>query len=117
MTVVNVKLLFFLYLDHRYIFLKNVIQQRAAQEELEKWRSQEKDAQEKLENDSKDLTKISAKQTSLRQKVDECTEKIKELGAMPNAELVAKFMSYSQKNVSVLYFITKKIKLINILTL
>lgn len=73
--------------------------QRAAQEELEKWRSQEKDAQEKLENDSKDLTKISAKQTSLRQKVDECTEKIKELGAMPNAELVAKFMSYSQKNL------------------
>ena len=75
-------------------------QQKAAQEEVEKWRAQEKDAQEKLDNDSKDLSKVSQKQTVLRQKVEECTNKISELGAIPNPEMISKYMAYTQKNVS-----------------
>lgn len=76
------------------------MQQKSAQEEVEKWRAQEKDAQEKLDNDSKDLSKVSQKQAVLRQKVDECTNKISELGAIPNPELITKYMVYTQKNVS-----------------
>lgn len=37
----------------------------------------------------------------LRQKLDECQTKISDLGALPNTELITKYMSYSSKNVSV----------------
>lgn len=37
----------------------------------------------------------------LRQKLDECQTKISDLGALPNTELVTKYMSYSSKNVSI----------------
>lgn len=75
-------------------------QQKLCQEELEKWKILEKEAQEKLDNESKDLTKVSSKQNILRQKLDECQTKISDLGALPNTELITKFMSYSSKNVS-----------------
>lgn len=83
----------------RRITICNIFQQKAAQEEVEKWRVQEKDAQEKLDNDAKDLSKVSQKQSLLRQKVDECTNKISELGAIPNPEMISKYMAYTQKNV------------------
>ncbi len=67
---------------------------------MEKWRVQEKEAQEKLDNDAKDLSKVSQKQAVLRQKVEECTNKISELGAIPNPEMINKYMAYTQKNVS-----------------
>lgn len=72
------------------------------QEELEKWKVLEKEAQEKLDNESKDLTKVSTKQNMLRQKLDECQSKISDLGALPNTELITKYMSYSSKNVSII---------------
>lgn len=37
----------------------------------------------------------------LRQKLDECQAKISDLGALPNTELITKYMSYSSKNVSI----------------
>lgn len=37
----------------------------------------------------------------LRQKLDECQSKISDLGALPNTELITKYMSYSSKNVSI----------------
>lgn len=61
----------------------------------------EKEAQEKLDNESKDLTKVSTKQNMLRQKLEECQAKISDLGALPNTELITKYMSYSSKNVSI----------------
>lgn len=69
---------------------------------MEKWKAIEKDAQEKLDNESKDLTKVSTKQNMLRQKLEECQTKISDLGALPNTELITKYMSYSSKNVSIL---------------
>jgi len=69
---------------------------------LEKWKALEKEAQEKLDNESKDLTKVSTKQNMLRQKLDECQAKISDLGALPNTELITKYMSYSSKNVSII---------------
>jgi structural maintenance of chromosome 3 (chondroitin sulfate proteoglycan 6) len=35
----------------------------------------------------------------LRQKLDECQAKISDLGALPNTELITKYMSYSSKNL------------------
>jgi hypothetical protein len=63
----------------------------------------EKEAQEKLDADSKDLTKVAAKQQILRQKIDECTNKIAELGSMPQPEMVNKYMAYTSKNVSIFF--------------
>lgn len=37
----------------------------------------------------------------LRQKLEECQSKISDLGALPNTELITKYMSYSSKNVSI----------------
>ncbi|XP_050426142.1 structural maintenance of chromosomes protein 3-like [Adelges cooleyi] len=73
--------------------------QKKCQEELDKWKSQEKEAQEKLDNESKDLCKVSSKQDVLRKKLDESEAKINELGALPNTDLVTKYMSYSSKNL------------------
>lgn len=84
--------------------LSVLTQQKICQEELEKWKVLEKEAQEKLDNESKDLTKVSTKQNMLRQKLDECQSKISDLGALPNTELITKYMSYSSKNVSILYY-------------
>lgn len=79
------------------------IKQKLCQEELEKWKLLEKEAQEKLDNESKDLTKVSTKQNMLRQKLEECQAKISDLGALPNTELITKYMSYSSKNVTINY--------------
>lgn len=76
-----------------------VKRQRAEQEELERWRLKEKEAQEKLDADSKDLTKVASKQQMLRAKIEECTQKIQELGSMPQPDMVNKYMAYTSKNL------------------
>jgi len=76
-----------------------VKRQKKCQEELDKWKIQEKEAQERLENESKDLCKVSSKQEVLRKKLEESETKINELGALPNTDLVTKYMSYSSKNL------------------
>lgn len=56
------------------------------QKELEQWITKEKDAQEKIDEDSKRFEKWAAKENLLRQKIDECTEKIAGLGALPQVD-------------------------------
>lgn len=84
----------------QWLLSYDVSQQKGEQEELEKYRVKEKEAQEKLDADSKDLTKVAAKQQVMRQKIDECTTKIQDLGSMPQPEMVNKYMAYTSKNVS-----------------
>ncbi|XP_025424410.1 structural maintenance of chromosomes protein 3-like [Sipha flava] len=76
-----------------------VKRQKKCQEELDKWKVQEKEAQDRLENETKDLCKVSSKQDMLRKKLEESESKINELGALPNTDLVTKYMSYSSKNL------------------
>lgn len=76
-------------------------QQKMEQEELERWRIKEKEAQEKRDADTKDLSKVSSKQTMLQAKIQEETQKIQDLGSLPSPEMVNKYMSYSSKNVSI----------------
>lgn len=60
----------------------------------------EKEAQEKRDADTKDLSKVASKQAMLQTKIQEATSKIQELGSLPSPEMVNKYMSYSSKNVS-----------------
>lgn len=65
---------------------KAVKLQKTQQKELETWIQKEKESQEKIEQDSKQSEKWAAKENLLIQKVDECTEKIANLGALPQVE-------------------------------
>lgn len=47
---------------------------------------------------------MSTKQNMLRQKLEECQANISDLGALPNTELITKYMSYSSKNVSIMSY-------------
>lgn len=60
--------------------------QKNLQKELEMWMQTEKDAQEKISDDAKKMEKWAAKENLLHQKIDECTEKIASLGALPQVD-------------------------------
>lgn len=59
----------------------------------------EKEAQEKIESDAKDLEKLASKMNLLQNKISECTQKITELGAIPNQESISKFQTMSTKQL------------------
>ncbi|XP_050073542.1 structural maintenance of chromosomes protein 3 [Anopheles maculipalpis] len=67
--------------------------QKTLQKELETWIQKEKEAQEKLEEDGKRMEKWATKENMLHQKIDECTEKIAGLGALPNVDASYQKMS------------------------
>lgn len=64
---------------------------------MEKWKAKEKEAQEKIDADAKDLEKLASKVNIFQQKITECTQKITELGALPSPEAHMKFNSMSTK--------------------
>lgn len=76
------------------------LQERAEKVELEKWRMKEKELQERMEEDAKDLEKMTSRHNTLMAKVDECTKKISDLGSLPQPEMINKYMNLSQKAVS-----------------
>lgn len=71
-------------MDRKYD--KAVKQQKSLQKELEGLVQKEKDMQDKIDQDAKSLEKWAAKENLFRQKIDECTEKIANLGALPVVE-------------------------------
>ncbi|XP_015607337.1 structural maintenance of chromosomes protein 3 [Cephus cinctus] len=73
--------------------------QRAESAEVEKWKMKEKEAQEKIDADAKDLEKLASKLNILEQKIVECTQKITELGALPSHEIYSKFNGMSTKQL------------------
>lgn len=79
-------------------------QERAEKVELEKWRMKEKELQEKMEEDAKDLEKMASRHNTLMAKVEECTKKISDLGSLPQPEMINKYMNLSQKAVSIEQF-------------
>lgn len=72
--------------------------QKTLQRDLETWTMKEKEAQEKIEEDSKKSEKWAAKENLLLQKIDESTEKIATLGALPQVDPA--YTRLSLKNVS-----------------
>lgn len=51
--------------------------------EIEKMKSDERDVIERINEDSKDLDKITSKDSMLHKKVEDCMRKIRELGTLP----------------------------------
>lgn len=62
----------------------------------------EKEAQDKMEEDSKRMEKWAAKENLLHQKIEECTEKIASLGALPQVD--PSYQRMSLKTVSITHF-------------
>ncbi|XP_015518087.1 structural maintenance of chromosomes protein 3 [Neodiprion pinetum] len=73
--------------------------QKAESAEVEKWKVAEKEAQEKIEADAKDLEKLASKQNIVQQKIAECTQKITELGALPSHEAFGKLSKLTTKQL------------------
>merc|ERR1740129_513517 len=69
-----------------------------AQAELEGARLREKEIQDRIEDDAKELGKMASKQTGLQARIQECTKKIRELGSLPT-DAFDKYKSISQKQL------------------
>ena len=52
-----------------------------------------------MDTDAKDLEKLASKMNMLQQSIAECTQKITELGALPNKESYAKFSNMTAKQL------------------
>lgn len=59
-------------------------EQRKAAKELEDAKREERAQHERLDDEAKELEKMSNKQSMLMKKRDECTRKIRELGSLPS---------------------------------
>lgn len=80
--------------------------QKTIQKDIEKWTQKEKEAKERVDEDSKKFEKWAAKENLLRTKIDECTEKIASLGALPQVDPA--YTRMSLKNVSFTISIFKR---------
>lgn len=73
-------------------------EQKELQRELEHWKSQERDYQERINEDAKDLEKMTSKQSLLLKKKEECMRKIRELGSLPS-DAFEKYQNLSFKQL------------------
>jgi len=79
--------------------LTDIVKKRKkSQAELEAGRLREREVQDKIEEDAKELEKMASKQTVYQQKIAECTKKIRELGSLPS-DAFDKYKSMSQKQL------------------
>merc|ERR1711874_667126 len=79
--------------------LSDVVKRRKkAQAELESARLREREIQEKIEEDARELERMASKQTGLQAKIQECTAKIRELGSLPT-DAFDKYKNMSQKQL------------------
>ncbi|KAH9517135.1 Structural maintenance of chromosomes protein 3 [Dermatophagoides farinae] len=72
--------------------------QKELQMEIEKKKSEERDTIDRINEDSKDLDKITSKNSMLGKKIDECMRKIRELGTLP-ADAEMKYNNLSLKQL------------------
>ncbi|RWS06904.1 structural maintenance of chromosomes protein 3-like protein 2 [Dinothrombium tinctorium] len=72
--------------------------QKELQTQLEKKKSDERDTIERINEDSKDLEKITSKNSLLGKKIDECMRKIRELGTLPS-DAETKYANLSLKQL------------------
>ena len=72
--------------------------QKELQTEIEKRKNEERETIERINEDSKDLDKITSKNSMLQKKIDECMRKIRELGTLP-ADAEMKYNSLSLKQL------------------
>ncbi|KAG1659850.1 Structural maintenance of chromosomes protein 3 [Nymphon striatum] len=73
-------------------------EQKELEKTLESWKGKERDYQEKINDDAKDLEKMTSKQSVLLKKKEECMKKIRELGSLPS-DAFEKYTSLSSKQL------------------
>ncbi|KAK7110449.1 structural maintenance of chromosomes protein 3-like [Littorina saxatilis] len=73
-------------------------QQKQKQTEMEHWKGQEREIQEKIQEDAKDLEKMTNKQSLLLKKKEDCMRKIRELGSLPS-DAFEKYQNLSLKQL------------------
>ncbi|XP_025093657.1 structural maintenance of chromosomes protein 3-like [Pomacea canaliculata] len=73
-------------------------QQKEMQTNLEHWKGQEREIQEKIQEDAKDLEKMTNKQSLLLKKKEDCMRKIRELGSLPS-DAFEKYQDFSLKQL------------------
>ncbi|CAG5134748.1 unnamed protein product, partial [Candidula unifasciata] len=73
-------------------------EQKQLQTQLELWRGKERDLQEKIGEDAKELDKISQKQSCLIKKKEECMKKIRDLRSLPS-DAFEKYQNMSLKQL------------------
>ncbi|XP_054714183.1 structural maintenance of chromosomes protein 3-like [Uloborus diversus] len=71
---------------------------KSIQKDLEGWKAQEKENQEKMNEDAKELEKMTSKQSVLLKKKEEFTRKIRELGSLPS-DAFEKYQNLSYKQL------------------
>jgi structural maintenance of chromosome 3 (chondroitin sulfate proteoglycan 6) len=71
-------------------------QQREHQKSLEHWKNVEREHMERINDDTKELEKITNKQSLLLKKKEECMRKIRELGSLPS-DAFEKYQNLSMK--------------------
>lgn len=76
---------------------------KSEQNELEKWKKAEKEAQEKIDEDARHLEKYASKMNLVEQKIAECLSKISQLGALPAQDLYSHYNKLSVRTVSYIY--------------
>lgn len=77
---------------------KTTKKQKELQGEIERKKSDERETIERINEDSKDLDKITSKNSVLAKKIEECMRKIRELGTLP-ADAEMKYNNLSLKQL------------------
>lgn len=72
--------------------------QKELQLEIERKKSEERDTIDRINEDSKDLDKITSKNSMLQKKIEDCMRKIRELGTLP-ADAEMKYNNISLKQL------------------
>ncbi len=88
---------------------KTEVEIKDHQKSMERWKNIEKEQNEAINYDTKELEKMTNRQGMLLKKKEECMKKIRELGSLPQ-EAFEKYQTLTLKQVQQLYFFTQKCK-------
>lgn len=86
------------YLDLDTLIDKTELEIKDHQKSMERWKNIEKEQNEAINHDTKELEKMTNRQGMLLKKKEECMKKIRELGSLPQ-EAFEKYQTLTLKQV------------------
>lgn len=81
---------------------KTEVEIKDHQKSMERWKNIEKEQNEAINHDTKELEKMTNRQGMLLKKKEECMKKIRELGSLPQ-EAFEKYQTLTLKQVHIRY--------------
>lgn len=88
----------FSFLDLDTLIDKTEVEIKEHQKSMERWKNIEKEQNEAINHDTKELEKMTNRQGMLLKKKEECMKKIRELGSLPQ-EAFEKYQTLTLKQV------------------